>query len=177
MQWAMLVVTLAVMPPLPESIHPVHEPCREEAPESLYDKPSCTDYALNSELIASARAGDPSALQLLENRYWLTEQYQERHRIARVLLRRVADDSAIWSEIFANAQLAVRFADVENDVFAQWCDEHDCYWLLHPPLLHDAFRVAASDPRSHELLWKAIAVEDRDIMLTAAFALCEHSKK
>lgn len=154
MQSAMLVVLLAVAPALPESIHVVAEPCKEQLPENLYDKPSCTDYELSSELIASARAGDRSALELLEHRYWITEQYQERHRIARVLLRRVADDSAIWSEIFANAQLTVRFAGVEAEVFEEWCEEHDFYWLLHRPLLDDALDVAASDPRAHSLFVK-----------------------
>jgi hypothetical protein len=176
----MLILILAAAPAFAQSIEavdPVDEPCKEEVPNDLYDKPSCVDYAVNSALIASARTGDASALALLENRFWITEQYQERHRIAAVLLRRVADDRAIWSEIYANAQLAVRFADVERDVFERWCEEHDFYWLLHPALLYDAFVVASADPRSRPLLVEAITVDHRDIAMTAAVRLTEHSQK
>jgi len=100
------------VPALGESI--VYEPCTEEPPESAYDRPQCADYEMNTTLIASVEAGDASALALLEARHAITVSYEERHRIAAVLLHRVTDDSAIWKEIYDNAQLAVRFADDEE---------------------------------------------------------------
>ena len=173
MRRALLLLFLAALPALAESIVVVDEPCKDEVPESLYAKPLCTDYELNSSLMASAQEGDASALALLEKRYWVTEQYQERFRIAEVLLRRMANDRAVWNELFEQAQLAVRFGNEDKAAFEQWCEEHDFYWLQHPGLLYDALSLVASDPRSHTLLVNALSSEDRDVAIIAVVGLLD----
>ena len=169
----MLLLLLAAAPAFAESIYVVDEPCKAELPDDLYDKPFCADYELNSALIVAAETGDRSALAMLEQRYWTTEQYQERHRIGGVLLSNLVNDSAIWNDLFADAQLAVHFADVEDEVFEQWCDEHGFYWLQHRALLFEALAVVASDPRSRPLLVKALSVDHRDIAQGAVYGLLD----
>ena len=169
MRRALSFLLLAALPAVGETI--VFEPCREEPPNSEYDTPLCADYNLNTTLIDSAEAGDASALALLEKRYAVADTYSERHRIAAALLRRLADDSAIWKDIYADAQLAVRFADAEDDAFEKWCEEHDFYSAHHMYVLHDALDIAASDPRSHPLLVKALGSGRSSVAMTAVCGL------
>lgn len=172
----LLVLLLVAVPVFGESIYPVDDPCGNEPPESIYDKPLCADYELNSALIASieSRAGDPSALALLEKRYWSTVPVEERHRLASVLLRRLPDDRAIWKELFADAELAVRFgADETDEPFEQWCEEHDFYAVKHRWVLLDALAIVSADPRSHELLVKAIEIDNVSLASNAIIGLVE----
>jgi hypothetical protein len=172
----LLLLLLVAVPIFGESIYPVDDPCSEEPPESLYDKPLCADSELNSALIAAVehQTGDPSALALLEKRYWSTVPSEERHRIAAVLLRRVPDNSAIWKELFADAELAVRFgADETEAPFEQWCEEHDFYAVRHRWVLLDALAIVSVDPRSHELLVKAIEIDNVSLASNAIIGLVE----
>ncbi len=174
MRRALLLLLLAAMPALAESI--LYEECTSEPPESAYDSPLCADYELDTVLLEAAKAGDASAVALLEKRYPLTDTYREKHRLAAVLLRRASNDSAIWNEIFADAQLAVRFADVNGEPppeFEAWCEEHDFYSVRHDYVLDDAFNIAATDPRSHALVVKALASEERNLVLMAVVGLID----
>jgi hypothetical protein len=174
MRRALLLLLLAAMPALAESI--VYEECTSEPPESAYEPPLCADYELNTVLLDAAKAGDASAVALLEKRYPLTDTYREKHRLAAVLLRRASNDTTIWNEIFADAQLAVRFAYVNGErppEFEAWCEEHDFYSVRHDYVLDDAFNVAAADPRSHALLVKALASEERNLVLMAVVGLID----
>jgi hypothetical protein len=122
-------------------------------------------------LIVSVEVGDASALALLESRYAAAKIYSERHRIAIVLLGNVADDSAIWNEIYADAQLAVHFAETDEGEFNQWCEKHDFYAVRHGYVLSEALSIASIDPRSRALLRKALASKDSDIAFTAVCGL------
>lgn len=168
-----VILFLGAAPAFAESIS--IDDCKDELPNGIYDKPSCVDYELNSALIASVESGDESAIALLEARYSATGQYQERYRIAAVLLRRVANDRAIWNELYTNAKLAVRWAGVpaDDDAFVQWCEERDFYFVQHGALLHRALQVVSTDPRSRSLLRKALAVEDEETAFLAVIGLAE----
>jgi hypothetical protein len=161
-----MVLLLAATPLFAESIYVVPEPCRDEAPETPYGIPVCADYELHSALIAAAETGDASAIELLRKRYDLVDTHSERHRIAAALLRYAPDDTAIWSDILAEAELAVRFADVDGDVateFEEWCAARGFESYEHDGVLHDALAVAATDPRALPLLTKGLDTQNSSI--------------
>jgi len=176
MRRALLFLLFAATPVFGESIYVDMKPCADEAPETPYGNPQCADYELHSALIASAETGDRSAIALLRSRYALAETHSERHRIAAALLRFTPDDTTIWRDIYAEAELAVRFANVDHEVqpaFEKWCEERNLDPYEHGPMLDDAFVIAAPDPRSKALLVKALETKDEDILFSAIAGLAE----
>ena len=49
-----------------------------DLPVSQWDDPSCSDYNLDTELIAAAQRGDGTAIALLRHRYATQPSYAER---------------------------------------------------------------------------------------------------
>ena len=171
-----MVLLLAATPVFGESIMVDMRPCADEPPETPYGIPACVDYELHSALIASAETGDRSAIALLRSRYAFAETHSERHRIAAALLRFAPDDTAIWRDVYAEAELAVRFANVDHEVqpaFEEWCEERDLDPYEHGQMLDDAFIIAAQDARSKALLVKALETKDEDILFSAIAGLAE----
>ena len=137
-------------------------PCLTDAPSTPYDLPSCADYELHSALIESAIQGDASAIALLRTRYVTAFTHAERHRIARALL----SDSSIWNDILAEAELAVRFAEVDGKVpaaYDEWCAQRGLNPSQHRGVLYSALAVAASDERVIPLLKKARRSKDANV--------------
>lgn len=103
------------------------------------------------------------------------ETWSERHRLGGALLRRVPNDSAIWSELFEHAKNAVRFAGSVYEPtpeFAQWCAEHQLpvenyYW----DMAFDSFTNAAEDPRARPLLLEALQTDESSLIFHAICAL------
>lgn len=171
-----MVLLLAATPVFGESIIVDMRPCADEPPETPYGIPACVDYELHSALIASAETGDTSAIALLRSRYALAETHSERHRIAAALLRFAPNDSSIWRDVYAEAELAVRFANVDHEVqpaFEKWCEERNLDPYEHGPVLDDAFVIAAQDSRSKALLVKALETDDENILFSAIAGLAE----
>lgn len=154
--------------------------CTEEVPADKYGVPLCEDYELDQAIISGAKGGDPSALALAEERYVVADTYISRQRLAEVLLRRVANDSEIWSEIFADAQLAVRFADLAEgeppEEFTKWCERRglDPFWYGF--VIDRAFAIASDDPRAHALVVQALESTERRIALNAAYTLIHNNE-
>lgn len=163
MRRTLFVLLLAAAPVvLAESIFLDLDPCRSEPPATRYDLPLCADYELNSVLIKYAEAGDASAIVLLRERYKLADTHAERHRIARALL----SDRSIWNDILAEAELAVRFAEVDGKVptaYDEWCAQRGLDPTQHRGVLYDALAVAASDERVIPLLKKARGTKDANV--------------
>jgi hypothetical protein len=142
--------------------------CRDSAPESRASLPDCRDYELETSLIESLRNGDRSAAALLQQRYSVAATDMQRHAIANALL---ADDSAMWNDLAARAEDAIRFArsaNRERSAAAQaFCAEHDCdadeYWSGSL----DALLYAIDDPRGRGLIRRALATSDHDLIYCA----------
>ena len=148
-------------------------PC-VDAPDSEWDRPACTDYDLDTALIEALESGDNSARDLLRRRFETTFTYNERHRIATALLRRVDDDSRYWKELERHASIAVQFPQVDNDwspEFIAWCAERSLdpedYWYMAVGALSNA----SEDPRSRPLLLRALETDDGYLVSTAVWGL------
>lgn len=143
-------------------------PCTELAPESVWDRPTCTDYDLDTALIESVQRGDSSAIALLQTRYANATTYAQRFRIAEVLLGRAVDDDAIWAEVQRHADVAVRILGDSRERFEAYCDEHDL-----PPAYEDvvwaALGAALGDSRARPLLRRALESQDRMVVFVAIF--------
>ncbi len=147
-------------------------PCDDGQPESEWDSPSCADYELDTLLIDALDRNDPSARDLLRQRFETTFTYFERHRIAAALLNRVDDDSRYWRELERHAAIVVRFPEVEGPVdwtpaFVAWCAERildpEDYWYM----AFGAFSVASDDPRSRPLLLRALETDNVGLVMTS----------
>jgi len=143
-------------------------------PTSPWDLPSCHEYSMDDALIESMNHGDRSAVELLRQRHAITFTYSERHRIAAALLHHVADDSALWNEIFEPAENLVRFSLADDRIspeFAQWCAEHDFAPADYKQMAFDAFWAALSDSRSHALMIRALDNPDWNVVASAIYGL------
>jgi len=112
--------------------------------------PSLASDDFLSSLIDSATHGDRSAIQFLEDQYGRSNP-DERIRIAEVLLHRVDDDRAIWTELETQARIAIEHPNAHDD------------------LAWEALMAAASDMRSRPLLERALASDDRMLVFAAIY--------
>lgn len=133
--------------------------CSTEAPETPYDMPLCAEYELNTAVLEAAERGDRSAVELLRSRYAQTSTFMEQRRIGAALLQ----DSRIWQDLFARAQICVRFPDSEAPAYLAWCEQrglppNDHWWTSY-----DALGTISPDPRSRALLRDAVASENEQL--------------
>ena len=138
-------------------------PCTDGAPDSVWSRPSCADYELDSSLIEAINAGDQSAIDLARRRHDTTETYSEKHRLAEALLRHVPIDSAYWNELIEPATNAVRFAQDEpgpSEALLRWCGERGIDPDGYMSMIYAALRHVAGDPRSRGLLLEALKSPD-----------------
>jgi hypothetical protein len=146
--------------------------CTDEGPQTVYDDPLCSDYALNDSLMDAARLGDDSASRFLRTRYDGTLSLAERHRIGDAL-----DDAAITRDMLREADLCVRFPrDAESELTPEWLEW--CAARNLPPQEHwdasfDALVAVSDDPRSRDLLRKALESTDSWIASLAVVGLAE----
>lgn len=178
-----------VMPAVELPVSPVEEPitftcslavCSETAPASKWDQPSCADYELNTALIASAEGGDRSARTLLRRRFDTADTYQERHRIGRALLGKLADDRAIWNALSEEARISVRFPRVDGKFpadFEAYCRERD----LEPEKLWwmsvNALMTIANDRRARAMLLQVLKTGEVDMVGLAIAGLAEQGDR
>jgi hypothetical protein len=146
-------------------------PCTEEPPTNRYEQPRCADYELHDALIAAAKNGDQSAIDLLQGRFATADTLSERYRLGAALLDLVSDDQGIWNELAERAEVAVRFPASAHEAqpdYLQWCtengvaDPNEHWWSAV-----DALREAAHDARSNELLRRALATEEGSLAFLA----------
>jgi hypothetical protein len=150
-----------------------HTPCSEHPPETQYDLPLCTDYAMNDEWIEAARNGDASVVALLRARYAETQSLREKHRIATALFGRM-HDADVWNAVSTEAAICVRWPRVDGELpasFVQWCNERglpaeEVWWTSF-----DALMAIIDDRRSRTLLLAAIETDDVDLADTAMWGL------
>jgi len=151
-------------------------PCTDE-PGTRWERPSCSDYDLDTSLIEAMKAGDRSARDLLLRRYAETETWFERHRLGGALLRRAPDDRAIWNELFEHASNAVRFATGDgtdpSPEFVQWCAERQLDPVDYQSMAYNAFFEAGRDPRARPLVLEALRSKDTSLVYGAIVALGE----
>ncbi|MFL6248202.1 MAG: hypothetical protein ACJ74H_19415 [Thermoanaerobaculia bacterium] len=147
--------------------------CTDDAPATASDLPRCGDYELNSALIESSERGDASSIALLRSRYETADTYGERHRIAAALLRTPAD-AKFWDELVADAEIAVRFPHIDEELsrqYLEWCAERQVAPEEHWYVGLDALERAAHDRRARPLLLRALATNDNSLVLIAIEAL------
>jgi len=138
-------------------------PCTDDPPASAFERPLCSDYDLHDSLIDSMRNGDPSAAPFLQRRRADAISLDERNRLSGALLRRIPDDAALWNELAAHADIAVRFAgsgDEPSPEYLQWCTERGLDPNEHWWMAQGALAIAAEDARSRPLLLRALATSD-----------------
>ncbi|HEX8170891.1 MAG TPA: carboxypeptidase-like regulatory domain-containing protein [Thermoanaerobaculia bacterium] len=153
---------LRVQPHAPmESIRAI---CFDARPESPWDSPRCADRERDVALIRSLDRGDRSVIALLRSRHEEEPTYEERHRIAGALLRHVPDDAAYWNELFTAAEGVMRERDPDFD---EWCSAHDIESWKYMAVSRAALRTIASDPRSRDLLLRALTIADFDVIRIA----------
>lgn len=131
-------------------------PCYDFA-ETVWDLPSCADYELDSALIEALARGDGSAAGLLRRRFENAFTYEQRHRIAAALLRRVPDDSRYWKELFTWAGDALKpAADDDTE---------------HHRTAVNALALIVRDVRSRALLHRALDSEHSEVVCLAIIGL------
>jgi hypothetical protein len=135
--------------------------CSDEVPRSPMDHPRCSDYEMNERLIDALNNGDRSAATLLLDRYAQAITFTERTLIGTALLGKVPDDSKIWMELSARAADALQFTPAP----AGW-DPDEYRWSLNT-----TFQAIGHDPRSRQLMLKALDSSDDWLSTTALIAL------
>lgn len=147
--------------------------CTEVAGNDPFGKPACSDMRLNDALIEASKT-DPSALQILQQRYATMETHRERRRIAGALLRKVPNDTKIWNELAAQAEIAIRFPEIDwklSPEYLQWATEQGVHPNAYREAAVDAFGVIMEDRRSHSLLVRALDTTDISLLITAVIGL------
>jgi len=149
-------------------------PCADEPPRTAFSDPSCEDYDRDLPLIEAVEREDASAIPLLRARYDGHLSLIERHRIAGALLGKVADDGALWTDLYEHAALAVRFPMTGGDyseAFRRYCSERnlepDAVWNVTV----NAFEHASRDPRSRALLREVVERRDPPLIVLAIAGL------
>jgi hypothetical protein len=142
--------------------------CDDVPPASEWDQASCDDIDVDEALSERAQRGDPSALEMLRQRYFVERTYAERYRIAPIFLGRVADDAAVWNDILPHAQNYVDFAG-HSEKFAAYCAEHGCEAEAYERKAYAALDAVSADRRARPLLLRALASGDDDCVHTAIF--------
>ncbi|HVE72610.1 MAG TPA: carboxypeptidase-like regulatory domain-containing protein [Thermoanaerobaculia bacterium] len=146
--------------------------CRDDVPtQTSYDDPLCSDYELNGTLIETARAGDRSARDLLRSRYTHTLSLYERSRIGAAL-----DDTGIWRDLLALAELCVRFPREDHEysqAWLEWCASRNQPAEDHWQASLDALIAISDHARSRDLLRKALESKDDVIASLAVYGLAE----
>jgi hypothetical protein len=154
--------------PVEEIVLACGSPCSEEPPRTAFSDPWCDDYDLHTSLIEAVERRDASAIPLLRERYDRQLSIIERHRIASALLGKVADDSALWADLYEHAAVAVRFPLVDGgyaDAFRGVATED--VWNVTV----NAFEHASRDPRSRALLREVLEKRDPSLIVLAIAGL------
>jgi hypothetical protein len=133
-------------------------PCSDERYEGER-RPTCVAWDLDGSLIEAAQRGDASSLQLLARRFDWLDNHSERARIGAALLGRLADDSAVWRLLSAEAEEAVKSVGKEEELAPQFVASFET-----PEQADEAFRplveslqAVAEDARARPLLLRALA--------------------
>lgn len=137
--------------------------CRDEPPETTWDPPLCSDEAFDTSLLDNATHGDHSAVELLERRFETAFTIQERHSIARGLLKLVPDDSRYWNELAVHAEQAIQ----PQDRIDAYCAEQRCDPDRYRQIAISALGVIGPDPRAHPLLLRALETDDVQLVYLA----------
>jgi len=144
--------------------------CSDKPPATRFDRPSCNEFNLDMALIASARRGDRSAIELLRRHYETTFTYDERYLIAGTLLGRVSDDGAIWSEVSEHAERLIA-AGAKEEKLAAYAKEHGYEACEYASIAWSALGAIAEDRRARPLLLRALASDDVGLAELGIFGL------
>jgi Carboxypeptidase regulatory-like domain len=133
-------------------------PCSDERYEGER-RPTCVAWDLDGSLIEAAKRGDASSLQLLAKRFDWLDNHSERARIGAELLGRLADDSAVWRPLVAEAEEAVKSVgkkeELAPDFVARFETPEQAAAAFIP--LVESLQAIAEDPRARPLLLRALA--------------------
>jgi len=146
--------------------------CQEEPPATRFDVPTCDDYELDTALIAAAKRGDRSAVELLQQRYAAAFTYAEHYRIAAALLGRMRDDSAIWNELEEHAERLIA-VDANEKKLRTYAREHGYDSEEYLGVAWDAFVATFEDRRARPLLLRALASDDDGLAEAGLLAFAE----
>src|SRR4051794_11959334 len=137
--------------------------CSDAPPETTWDPPLCSDEEFDTALLDNATHGDHSAVELLERRFETVFTIQERHRIARGLLKLVPDDRHYWNELAVHAENAIQpKAGTEA-----YCAERNCDPDRYHQIAISALAAISPDPRAHPLLLRALETDDVQLVYMA----------
>ena len=154
---ALLLASIVQVQEIPEFYASTFIMCSDEPPSSMFGWPMCADEELHTALIDSLERGDRSVLPLLRLRWQTIDTYRERHRLAIVLIEHLEDDDEIWKELEAEASIVVDAEEpLEPDVRGI---SIDALWLV------------SEDPRSRDLLLRALASDDDELIGAAISGL------
>lgn len=143
-------------------------PCWDD-PETMWERPSCRDYDLDTALIAALEGGDASALSALRQRHETAFTFEQKHRIAAALMSR---DARYYRELAGHAQNALRFHPPEmREALDAWSAERKYDPEAYLLVATNAIDRISADPRSRGLLLEALKSNDSYILYLAIFGL------
>jgi carboxypeptidase family protein len=157
-------------------------PCSDaHPPQTKWERPTCTDYDLDTALAESIRNGDRSALDLLQKRYATTFTVSEHLRIGGILLHNVQDDAAYWKELSHLADDAVRFAGSDEETqtkFEAYCAQNSLDVDGYASVIYQALEIASRDSRSRALLLAILDSSEKGLVYVAIDGLAaQHDLK
>ena len=168
-----LLATLLALPLVAQD----NGPCSIEHPaRTPSDVPTPTENRLDDALLLAVKFGDKEALAQLKHRHDTAFTWCERQSIAASLLGQIDNDSEYWNELYEDAKNAVRFAKKSNARSAEleaWCAARRCDPDDYNSMALDALTLVLSDPRSHDLMIRALASEDWSTVGAGIIGLAE----
>jgi len=149
----------------------------DDAQTSPWYLPKCSDYDLDSALIAALDHGDLSTTKLLEQRRMRVDNYSERQRIADALLQHGNKDAALWDELYADAVNCLRFDSngraSSNPEYIRFCEEHGYDADEYSEVAYRALSIIREDGRAHALMLQALKAGDEVIVALAVDGLAK----
>jgi hypothetical protein len=149
-------------------------PCQSTTPSSVWEYPTCDDYALDDTLGENIRRGDRSAVALAEKRYEQAFTYAQKHRLAAALLHHAADDTPYWNELFEHARNYVRFIREDagdSDELKQWCAGQGYDPRDYASMARETLWITMQDARSRALMLEALKTGDRLLVMAGISGL------
>lgn len=145
------------LPPMPEIVMSCNGPCGDD-PETVWDRPSCRDYELDSALIAALEHNDTSARAALRQRHESAFTFAQKHRIAAALM---ASEKRYFDELAGHARNALRFhPDDAREALEAWCAKRNFGPDEYLQIATNTIDLIGADPRSRPLLAEALKSED-----------------
>jgi len=179
MHTALIVMLAAVkLIQVPDEVLSGVPTCAGPYPRCPVQEPaSCRDHERDAALNEAAQRGD---IALLLYHYATASSLKEKYGIVEVLLKFLPENPVVWNVLSPLADDAVRFSGSDERTqmeFLAYCSEHRLYPLEYSILTFHTFVGISKDPRSRDLLRRALTSDDADIAAAAVAGLAAVSEK